>query len=131
MDDLVAVPEWTQVQQKSGLDPLGMQASGVRLYQDLLPGISNVTLRIRYYGLYPWLTNDYARKFHDPDPEHWKKVVRRAEALYALAAAKVIETRWGRISPRRNICLRRGAVHASRSATEGTQIIAGLFERRL
>src|SRR6516165_2348494 len=42
-----------------------------------------------------------------------------------------VSTRWGRISPRRNICLRRGAVHASRSVTEGTQIIAGLFERRL
>ena len=90
MNDLVAVPEWTQVQQKSGLDPLGMQASGVRLYQALLPGISNVTLRIRYYGLYPWLATDYARRFHDPDPDHWKRVVRRAEALYALAAAKVI-----------------------------------------
>jgi len=45
--------------------------------------------------------------------------------------ASDVSTRWGRISPRRNICLRRGAVHASRSATEGTQIIAGLFERRL
>ena len=45
--------------------------------------------------------------------------------------ASDVSTRWGRISPRRNICLRRWAVHASRSATEGSQIIAGLFERRL
>ena len=47
MDDLVAAPEWTQVRQKSGLDPLGLQAASVRLYQALLPGISNVTLRTR------------------------------------------------------------------------------------
>jgi hypothetical protein len=51
MNDLMAVPEWTQVRQKSGLDPLGLQAASVRLYQALLPGISNVTLRTRYYGL--------------------------------------------------------------------------------
>jgi hypothetical protein len=44
MDALVALPEWTQVQQKGGLDPLGLQAAGVRLYQTLVPGISNVTL---------------------------------------------------------------------------------------
>jgi hypothetical protein len=37
MDDLVAVPEWTQVRQKSGLDPLGLQAPSIRLYQALVP----------------------------------------------------------------------------------------------
>jgi hypothetical protein len=88
MDGFVAVPEWTEVQQKSGLDPLGFQAASVRLYQELVPGISNVTLRTRYYGFYPWLSRHYAAEVGDTDSEAWKKTVRRAEALYALAAAK-------------------------------------------
>jgi hypothetical protein len=86
------VPEWTQVQQKGGLDPLGMQASSVRLYQTLVPGISNVTLRMRYYGFYAWLSRNYAQTLHDGDSERWKQVVRRSEALYALIAARAGET---------------------------------------
>jgi hypothetical protein len=88
MANLVAVPEWTQVRQKGGLDPLGLQAPSIRLYQSLVPGISNVTLRTRYYGFYPWLSEEYAKQNHDADREVWKKTVRRAEAAYALIAAK-------------------------------------------
>lgn len=81
---LVALPEWTEYNRKNGLDPLGMQNSSVNLYQKLLPGISNVTLRMRYYGLYAWLCRAYAKTDGSNDPERWKKFVRRAEALYAL-----------------------------------------------
>jgi hypothetical protein len=88
VDGFLAVPEWTEVQQKSGLDPLGFQAASVRLYQELVPGISNVTLRTRYYGFYPWLSRHFAAELGDTDSEAWKKTVRRAEALYALAAGK-------------------------------------------
>jgi hypothetical protein len=42
----IACPEWTDYRDKSGLDPLGMQNSSINLYQRLLPGISNVTLRM-------------------------------------------------------------------------------------
>ena len=49
------LPEWTERAEKRGLDPLGMQNLGVALYQRLMPGISNVTLRMRYYGFYCWL----------------------------------------------------------------------------
>lgn len=81
-----ALPSWTSTQNKNGLDPLGMQTSSVDLYQRLLPGVSNVTLRMRYYGLYCWLSQAYAEKFHDTNPEVWKTFIRRAEALYALIA---------------------------------------------
>ncbi|TQE99093.1 MAG: hypothetical protein FKY71_10410 [Spiribacter salinus] len=77
-------PEWTEYQLRSGLDPLGMQNTSVNLYQSLVPGISNVTLRMRYYGLYAWLCRTYARRDGSEDPERWKRYVRRAEALYAL-----------------------------------------------
>jgi hypothetical protein len=86
--DFLAYPDWTEYKKKSGLDPLGMQNSSINLYQRLLPGISNVTLRVRYYGFYAWLAWIYARRSGDTDPKAWQKFVRRAEAVYALAAQR-------------------------------------------
>ncbi|KKJ78002.1 hypothetical protein WH95_06250 [Kiloniella litopenaei] len=83
----IAYPEWTEYRKKNGLDPLGMQNSSVSLYQTFLPGISNVTLRMRYYGLYAWLAQRYAKEVSDTDLQNWKRYVRRAEALYALVAS--------------------------------------------
>ncbi|PZO49925.1 MAG: hypothetical protein DCF16_13810 [Alphaproteobacteria bacterium] len=82
----LVLPEWTELASKSGLDPLGMQNSGILLYQALLPGISNVTLRVRYYGLYSWLSWIYAQRVGDTNLKSWQRFVRRAEALYALVA---------------------------------------------
>jgi hypothetical protein len=85
-EELLAYPDWTEYKKKSGLDPLGMQNSSINLYQRLLPGISNVTLRVRYYGFYAWLALIYARRSGDTNPKTWQKFIRRAEAVYALAA---------------------------------------------
>lgn len=82
-----ALPQWTSKADKRGLDPLGMQNSGVVLYQSLLPGISNITLRMRYYGFFCWLSDAYARRGVTTDFEIWRQWVRRAEALYALICA--------------------------------------------
>lgn len=84
--DAIAYPEWTEQRKKRGLDPLGMQNSSVNLYQRLIPGISNVTQRIRYYGFYAWLSASYAHQVGDTDPKIWQRFIRRAEALYALVA---------------------------------------------
>ena len=98
----IAFPEWTEYRKKNGLDPLGMQTSSVSFYQGLLPGISNVTLRMRYYGFYAWLCDTYAKKVGDTNPESWKRFVRRAEALYALVSERhgnetgVAGIRWAR-----------------------------------
>lgn len=86
--NMIAAPEWTEYRKKNGLDPLGMQNTSVALYQKLIPGISNVTLRIRYYGLYAWLAATYARKIGDTNPKTWQRFLRRAEALYALTASR-------------------------------------------
>jgi hypothetical protein len=86
------LPQWTEKADKRGLDPLGMQNSGVLLYQSLLPGISNVTLRMRYYGYYCWVSEIYARRGATSDFEAWRNWVRRAEALYALVSARAGET---------------------------------------
>jgi len=80
----IVFPEWTEYQKKNGLDPLGMRTSSVSIYQTLLPGISNVTLRARYYGLYAWLCHHYAESVRDTNPKSWQRFVRRAEALFAL-----------------------------------------------
>lgn len=79
-------PQWTTKAEKRGLDPLGMQTTSVALYQQLVPGISNVTLRMRYYGLYAWLARRYAVDVGDTSVERWCRYLRRAEALYALVA---------------------------------------------
>jgi hypothetical protein len=80
------LPEWTEYRSKSGLDPLGMQNTSVNLYQALIPGIGNVTLRMRYYGLYAWLSWIYAQRVGDTNPLSWQRFIRRTEALYALIA---------------------------------------------
>lgn len=85
------LPQWTEKADKRGLDPLGMQNSGIVLYQSLLPGISNVTLRMRYYGYYCWVSETYARRGATSDFEAWRTWIRRAEALYALVAARAEE----------------------------------------
>jgi hypothetical protein len=93
-------PEWTEYRKKNGLDPLGMQNSSVNLYQTLIPGIGNVTLRMRYYGLYAWLSWVYAKRIGDTNPQCWQRMIRRTEALYALIAQRrgdeggVIGTLW-------------------------------------
>ena len=94
---MILLPQWTEKAEKRGLDPLGMQNSGVLLYQSLLPGISNVTLRMRYYGYYCWVSETYARRGATSDFEAWRIWVRRAEALYALVSARTGETGVGGI----------------------------------
>lgn len=86
INDALNIPEWTVSAEKGGLDPLGMQNSSVALYQRLIPGIGNVTLRIRYYGLYPWLVCHYLKANGSTNPEIWRVFLRGAEALYALIA---------------------------------------------
>ncbi|CAN7664267.1 hypothetical protein LJR034_005293 [Caballeronia sp. LjRoot34] len=83
----VTYPEWTERAEKAGQDPLGMQAACIAQYQELVPGISNVTLRMRYYGFYAWLADQYSKSITDPNPDTWLLFLRRGEALYALTAA--------------------------------------------
>ena len=45
-----------------GLDPLGLQVTSEAIYAAMLPGISNLTNRVRYYGFYCWLLDFISRK---------------------------------------------------------------------
>lgn len=82
-------PQWTELGQDTGLDPLGMQRPIEVVYQSLLPGISTITLRLRYYSFFCWLLETYAKRRElTTDYEAFRRFHRRAEALYALISAK-------------------------------------------
>jgi hypothetical protein len=72
----------------TGQDHLGTQAPCVSIFTDLLPGITNVTSRARYYSFYPWLLWSYERRYAGGDTEHLQATLRRAECLFALIGAR-------------------------------------------
>ncbi|MFK0376959.1 hypothetical protein [Pandoraea sp. NPDC090278] len=70
-----------------GLDHLGAQAPCVLIYGQLLPGITNVTDRARYYSFYPWLIWSLAKRFpYDEDETSFVERFRRADCLFTLIA---------------------------------------------
>ena len=80
------VPSWTTTGKLSpGRDPLGMQATSVRLYRALVPGLTSATKRLRYYSFYCWVIHQYSQTVCSDDKTKWHTFIRRAEALYALA----------------------------------------------
>jgi len=66
---------------QAGRDPLGIQQIGVHLYSKLVPGISNVTDRLRYYSFYPWLLTKYKKSMMRLD---FVTFIRRAEFLFGF-----------------------------------------------
>lgn len=71
----------------TGRDPLGIQNSSISLYAALLPGLTNLTLRIRYYGLYCWLLKEYNALQLEPEKktlQHHYNFIRRAELTIAF-----------------------------------------------
>ena len=71
-----------------GHDHLGSQAPCIYLYGRLLPGITNVTDRARYYSFYPWFFWAYEKEFSHID---WEEVVdrfRKADCLFTLIALR-------------------------------------------
>lgn len=72
---------------KAGQDHLAVQAPCVALYTHLIPGITNVSDRARCYSLYPWLLRAIEHR-HGPHLDHLIPMLRRAECLYTLVAAR-------------------------------------------
>ncbi|BDU76850.1 hypothetical protein [Mesoterricola sediminis] len=69
-----------------GEDHLGVLAQSVRMYSELLPGLTNVTERLWAYGFYPWLTLHHERRTHAGWALSFQQTIRRAEILAAAAA---------------------------------------------
>lgn len=72
----------------TGQDPMGMLNIGEKVFEMLLPGLTGVTERIRYYSFYCWFFDWYAKEVGSENPKELYKYVRRAEYLLALIAAK-------------------------------------------
>jgi hypothetical protein len=71
----------------TGLDPLGLQTSSEATYAFLLPGLSNLTNRMRYYGFYCWLLNLYESRTTKASTQHQYRFIRRGEFLISLIMA--------------------------------------------
>ena len=70
----------------TGLDALGMQNTSDAAYQLLLPGLNNVTSRMRYYSFYCWLLHQYSERVGSTNPAVFRRFIRKAEYLTALVA---------------------------------------------
>jgi hypothetical protein len=68
----------------TGLDPLGLQVTSEATYALLLPGLSNLTNRLRYYGFYCWLLDFYFKKEKKGNQTEQYRFIRRAELLIAI-----------------------------------------------
>src|SRR3954470_11974257 len=72
-----------------GLDHLGVQGPCIALYAQLLPGITNVTDRARYYSFYPWLIWSYEKRSHEGEGfDTFIDASRRADCLFTLIAER-------------------------------------------
>jgi hypothetical protein len=71
-----------------GLDHLGTQAPCILIYGQLLPGITNVTYRARYYSFYPWLIWSYDQRFAKSDSARFIELFRRADCLFTLISER-------------------------------------------
>ena len=71
-----------------GLDHLGTQAPCVLIYGQLLPGITNVTDRARYYSFYPWLIWSFEQRYPLDDEARFVEYFRRADCLFTLISER-------------------------------------------
>ncbi|HCH4058706.1 TPA: hypothetical protein ACF311_000479 [Vibrio parahaemolyticus] len=72
--------------QIGGLDHLGVQAPCINIYSRLLPGITNVTDRARYYSFYPWLIWALEQNGYSRYDDEFINAFRKADGLFTLIA---------------------------------------------
>lgn len=78
-------PFWgTSIKLITGLDPLSLQTTSEAIYATMLPGISNLTNRLRYYGFYCWLLDFYFKREKKGNSTEQFKFIRRAELMVAI-----------------------------------------------
>jgi len=71
-----------------GQDHLGVRAPCEAIYKQLLPGITNVTDRARYYSFYPWLLWAFERHDGKLRRRPFFHTLRRADCLFTLIAGR-------------------------------------------
>ena len=71
-----------------GLDHLAVQALCINVYGRLLPGITNVTDRARYYSFYPWLIWQFDQQGLTKFDSKFIDRFRSADCLFTLIAER-------------------------------------------
>lgn len=66
-----------------GRDPLAIQNSSTGIYTTMMPGLTNVTNHIRYYGFYCWCLEAYGKLEKSDSKQKQRDFIRRAELLLA------------------------------------------------
>lgn len=86
------LPFWgAETTSKSGRDPLAVQNSSVTIYENMVKGVTNMTVRIRYNGFFCWLMTFIAEKLMETNPSKFNnlneqiKYIRRGELLLAFS----------------------------------------------
>ena len=72
-----------------GLDHLAVQAPCISLYGKMLPGITNVTDRARYYSFYPWVIWSLEKNGHHYS-DTFIDLFRKADCLFTQGHVKVL-----------------------------------------
>jgi hypothetical protein len=75
-----------------GRDALGLQNSSITVYGRLLPGMTNLTQRLRYYSIYCWLLKEYEiinTSTTVKDYKHQYNFIRRAELIIAYLMVNI------------------------------------------
>jgi hypothetical protein len=72
---------------RGGQDHLAVQALSEALYRQLVPGITNLTNRARYYSFYPWLLWRY-EQHRAKSSLDLSQTIRRGECLLALVTER-------------------------------------------
>ncbi|MFY0659006.1 MAG: hypothetical protein JXR15_00835 [Shimia sp.] len=83
-DDCSDFAQWTKVGKLGGLDPLGMLTPIENCYGQLLPGLTSVTVRYRYYSFFSWWIDEYTKNGASSSASKFEEHLRRGEALIAL-----------------------------------------------
>ena len=65
-----------------------MQAPCINIYATLLPGITNVTDRARYYSFYTWFVWAFDQLRGVSYKEDFRRLIRRADCLFCLIAER-------------------------------------------
>jgi len=83
-----AVTAWVKPPDSiTGRDHLGVRVPCETLYAKLIPGITNVTDRARYYSFYPWLIWAFGQRYKSLSNSEFVEKLRRADCLYTLIGA--------------------------------------------
>ena len=72
----------------AGLNQLGMRNQAEVLFTSLLPGLNNVSNRVRYYSFYCWLIREFYTDKEQVLESEFNQFIRKAEYLLALVHTK-------------------------------------------